>query len=245
VAHPDGEAIFTQDAPGDEMYVIQEGQVEILLRADDGSEVGLATLGRGDFFGEMAVIDGTPRTATARSKGGCKVLPLRGELFTEMLQHDPETTLRIMRKLSARIRQLQSRVAELAVDRPSFVSEAPPVPPAPVSTPASQRIRVRLLHGSGLAIELPPIAEVRVGRPDLSIGSVPEVDLTQLSEGRTVSRSHARLLQRDGKLLLVAETGAVNGTFLNHERLELGVPSEVRNGDTVTFGKVAFAVEIR
>jgi CRP-like cAMP-binding protein len=245
LSYADGEAIFIQGAEGDEMYIVQEGRVEILLRAEDGSDVSLAILERGDFFGEMSVLDGTPRTASARAKGGCKVLPLRGALFTEMLQRDPETTLRIMRKLCGRIRELQSRLAELVDDRRSFIGEAPPAPPQVPPTPAPQPVSARLVHVSGASIDLPPVAEARVGRPDPAVGSVPDIDLTGLAEGRTVSRSHARVLAREGMLYVVAETGATNGTFVNGERLEPGVPRELRDGDAVTFGTAPFTFRIR
>ena len=137
VTYADGERIFAQGDRGDEMYIVQDGEVEIVLTGDDGTEVSLATLERGDFFGEMAVLEGAPRTATARSKGGCSVLPLRGALFVEMLQRDPETTLRIMRKLCSRIRELQDRLSDLADGDASFVREAAPTPAATMPAPVS------------------------------------------------------------------------------------------------------------
>jgi hypothetical protein len=225
------------------MYIVGEGQVEIVLEGEDGP-VALAVLERGDFFGEMAVLESAPRTATARAKGGCRVLPLRGALFTEMLQRDPETTLRIMRKLCSRIRELQRRLAELADDEVSFVGEAAPAPPPAQPASAPRRVVARLIHASGVVLEIPEVAEARVGRPDSSVGSVPHIDLTSLNEARTVSRSHARILARDGKLFVVGEPGATNGTFVNGERLEAGAPREARAGDAVAFGTVAFRLDV-
>jgi hypothetical protein len=250
VTYADGECIFAQGDRGDEMYIIQEGEVEIVLTGDDGAVVSLATLERGDFFGEMAVLEGAPRTATARSKGGCSVLPLRGSLFVEMLQRDPETTLRIMKKLCSRIRELQNRLSEVAdADAASFIGEAAPaaVPtlPAPVAAAPEAATRgVVLVHASGFVFPLPDVAELRVGRPDSAVGTVPEVDLTALNEARTVSRSHARILRRDGKLFVVAEAGATNGTFVAGERLEPGVPREIGAGSTVTFGTVTLTLAV-
>jgi CRP-like cAMP-binding protein len=244
VNYVDGEHVFTQGEPGEEMYIVQDGQVEIVLRAEDGGGVTLATLERGDFFGEMAVIEGAPRTATARSKGGCRLLPLRGALFIEMLQRDPETTLRIMRKLCGRIRELQSRLSELEDGESSFIGEAPAVAPVAPVAPATDRIVARLVHASGVVLELPDLAEARVGRPDSAVGTVPDVDLTSLNEARTVSRSHARILRRDGKLFVVAEPGTTNGTFVAGERLEAGVPREIRAGDRITFGTMTLELQV-
>ena len=250
VVYADGERIFAQGDPGDEMYIIQEGEVEIVLAGDDGAVVSLATLERGDFFGEMAVLEGAPRTATARSKGGCSVLPLRGALFVEMLQRDPETTLRIMKKLCSRIRELQDRLSDLADGDASFVREAAPAAgqtlPAPVAAApdAGPRRGARLVHASGLVFPLPDLAESRVGRPDSAVGSLPEVDLTALNEQRTVSRAHAKILRRDDKLFVVGEPAATNGTFVGGERLEPGVPREIGAGSTVSFGTVTLTLAI-
>jgi CRP-like cAMP-binding protein len=243
VTYVDGQAIFAQGDQGEDMYIVQDGQVEIMLEARDGDVVSLATLERGDFFGEMAVIEGAPRTATARSKGGCKLLPLRGALFIEMLQRDPETTLRIMRKLCSRIRQLQDRLSELDDDPISLVGEA--VVPAPVPAAATpERTAARLIHATGVVLELPDVVEARVGRPDSSVGSVPEVDLTPFNQARTVSRAHAKILRRDGKLFVVAEAGTTNGTYVDGQLLEAGIPREVRGGESVTFGTVTLKLEI-
>jgi hypothetical protein len=229
------------------MYIIQEGEVEIVFTGGDGAAVTLSILGRGDFFGEMAVLEGAPRTATARSRGGCRVLPLSGALFVEMLQRDSETTLRIMRKLCARIRELQGRLNRLAGSA-SLIDEAPPagaatVPAMAAAAPDSTR-RPRLVHSSGIAFPLPDLPELRVGRPDPAVGIVPEVDFAGLDEARTVSRSHARILRRDRKLFVVAEAGATNGTFVAGERLEPGVPREIVAGATVTFGTVTVTLAV-
>jgi CRP-like cAMP-binding protein len=239
-SYPDGEPIFTQGEKGDEMYIVQEGHVEIVREGERGEIVPLATLGRGDFFGEMAVLEGAPRTATARSRGGCKVLPLRGALFVEMLQSDPETTLRIMRKLCGRIRELQGRLGEHGAPV-TVVGEAAP---AVTHDAAARRLStVRLVHASGVSLALPERAEARVGRPDPAVGSVPDVDLTPFEEARTVSRSHARIVNKDGRLFVLAEA-ATNGTFVGGERLEPGVPHELRAGDSIAFGKVSFQLQV-
>ncbi len=242
VAYSDGQIIFSQGDEGGEMYIIEDGQVEILLEDDDGDSVSLATLERGDFFGEMAVLDGAPRTATARSKGDCRVLPLRGAQFTEMLQRNPGTTLRIMKKLSGRVRELQRRLGDVLGSSETVVDEAAPAAPPP--PPAARPLAVRLVHESGVGFELPDVAEALIGRPDSSVGRVPEIDLTPLDDERSVSRSHARLVNRDGSLFLIEETGTTNGTFANAQRLETGVAHEVFDGDSLSFGGVVLTLRV-
>lgn len=242
VAYSDGQVVFEQGDSGDEMFIIEDGQVEILFEDDDGDSVSLALLDRGDFFGEMAVLDGAPRTATARAKGECRVLPLRGEQFTEMLKRNPSITLRIMKKLSGRVRELQRRLGEVLDTSETLVDEVAPV--APQQAPAAQPLAVRLVHESGVEFVLPDVAEALVGRPDSSVGRVPEIDLTPLNEERSVSRSHARIANRDGSLFLIEETGTMNGTFANGKRLKSGVPYEVRDGDSLGFGSLVLTLRI-
>ena len=117
--------------------------------------------------------------------------------------------------------------------------------PAPVqAAPAAGSDDIRLVHASGVVLPLPLVAEARVGRPDAAVGIVPEVALTALNEQRTVSRSHARILRREGKVFVVAEAGATNGTFVAGERLEPGIPREIGPGSTVTFGAVSLTLAI-
>jgi pSer/pThr/pTyr-binding forkhead associated (FHA) protein len=101
-----------------------------------------------------------------------------------------------------------------------------------------------LVHDSGLVFALPEVSESRVGRPDSAVGNVPEVDLTAVNQARTVSRFHARILRRDGKLFVVAEAGAPNGTFVAGDRLEPGVPREIAVGSVVTFGTVSLTLRV-
>ena len=61
-----GAVLFRAGDEGDAMYLIEEGKVRICVRAKDGHEVTLTELHRGDFFGEMALLDGKPRSADAR-----------------------------------------------------------------------------------------------------------------------------------------------------------------------------------
>ena len=65
-----------------------------------------------------------------------------------------------------------------------------------------------------------------------------------MSAGIRRAAHRAKILHRDGKLLVVAEAGATNGTYLNGKRLEAGVPRAVRGGDSLAFGKVMLKLEI-
>ena len=95
------------------MYIIQEGQVEILRLSNEGPQ-RLALLDKGDFFGEMAILDELPRTATAAVVSDARLLEINGSTFDEMLRANPEIAIRIMRKLSLRVRQADEQLGEPA-----------------------------------------------------------------------------------------------------------------------------------
>ena len=83
--HPKGRDIIEQGEPGTKFYLIESGTVEVWVRQDDGTETQVAELGRGDYFGERALLTDEPRAATCRCKTGVKVLSLEKEDFKELV----------------------------------------------------------------------------------------------------------------------------------------------------------------
>jgi len=98
---PAGATVFAKGAAGDAMYVILEGEVELEI---DGKKV--ATLGPGEVFGEMALIDNAPRIATAVAKSACKAVPVSQKRFLFMVQQTPHFSLQIMRVMAERLRKM-------------------------------------------------------------------------------------------------------------------------------------------
>jgi CRP-like cAMP-binding protein len=96
------EIIFRQGEPGDKMYIVQTGLVEI-SRDRDGKPVMLANLETGDFFGEMALVDNSPRSATARAASNCHLLELERESFVERVSKSPDIALHVLRTLCGRL----------------------------------------------------------------------------------------------------------------------------------------------
>jgi HEAT repeat protein len=96
---PEGEMLAVEGEPGDTMYVIVDGEVQVLST----DEQELAVRGPGDFIGEMAVISSQPRTASLLAKSAVHVLELRKPAFEAILRERPETALTMMRVLSERL----------------------------------------------------------------------------------------------------------------------------------------------
>jgi len=114
--YEDGEPIARQGEIGECMYVVQEGQVEV-VREQGGAEVQLATLGEGEFFGEMALFDRERRSATVRALGEARVLTVDKRTFLRRIHEDPSLAFRIVKGMSQRIRKLDDQVARLEGER--------------------------------------------------------------------------------------------------------------------------------
>ena len=101
---PASEVVFREGEPGDVMFVIQTGRVRISKNVANGERV-LATLGPGEFFGEMAILNDKPRTATAviTEDGPAKVLVIDAKRFEQMIANNREITLRLIKKLASRL----------------------------------------------------------------------------------------------------------------------------------------------
>ena len=110
--------VFRDGDLGTEMYIIQEGQVEILQEVS-GEERRIAVLDKGDFFGEMAILEELPRNASARTLTAVKLVRVNGPAFDSMLRSNPEIAVRIMRMLCRRLRDTDRMLNEAldALDR--------------------------------------------------------------------------------------------------------------------------------
>jgi CRP-like cAMP-binding protein len=92
--------IFDVGDPGDVMYGVKEGEVEIFV----GDRV-LETIGPGSLFGEMSLIEGSIRSASARAKTDCQIVPINERRFTFLVQQTPFFALQVMRIMAERLRR--------------------------------------------------------------------------------------------------------------------------------------------
>ena len=98
---PAGHTVFSEGDPGDAMYVVLEGEVELRI----GGAI-VETLGPGEPFGEMALIDHAPRVATVTTKTPCRLLAIPEKRFLFMVQQTPHFSLQIMRVIAERLRKM-------------------------------------------------------------------------------------------------------------------------------------------
>ncbi len=111
----DGEIIIQQGSTGKCMYVIQDGQVEVVQSSDQG-EQHLATLRPGDFFGEMAIFENEVRSATVRAVGKAKILQVDKKALLRRIKEDPLLAVNLLKSMSHRIRVLDAQLAQLESD---------------------------------------------------------------------------------------------------------------------------------
>jgi CRP-like cAMP-binding protein len=113
--HKPGEVIFHQGDVGDSLYIVQDGEVDILREDPNGEAKVIATIGQGDFFGEMSLIDKDFRSATVAAKNEAEVLNLTNDdlhSFAKVYKNGfTLIVINIARVLSRRLRETSHRLA--------------------------------------------------------------------------------------------------------------------------------------
>jgi CRP/FNR family cyclic AMP-dependent transcriptional regulator len=101
---PAGSVLFRKGEQGGAMYLIEGGRVRIHIKDDDGEEVTLAELAAGDFFGEMSILDGKPRSATATVSEDARLAVLSRQHFHDFVGRSPEVALSMLAAITERLR---------------------------------------------------------------------------------------------------------------------------------------------
>ncbi len=223
------ETVFKQGDSGKLMYLVKEGEVEILQEIGN-YEKQVAVLERGDFFGEMAVLEKESRTHSVRALTHTKLVEISSAGFAHMLKRNAEIAVRMIRKLSKRLAHAEDMVLRAHAGRVAVEEED--------ATAVIVARHARLLAlGNDLELELPDQPEVSVGRLDPVNSIYPDIDLTAIDNQLTTSRRHARLRRR-GSGFFIQEEQATNGTYVNGQRISSARPLEIRAGDDIMFGAV-------
>lgn len=109
-----GEPICRLDDHGDSMMAVVLGTVRISLPAVKGKEIILADLGPGELLGEIALLDGKPRSANATALTNCELMVLERHDVLPFLERNPDACIKLMEMLCARIRRSDERMADIA-----------------------------------------------------------------------------------------------------------------------------------
>ncbi len=110
---PQGQRIFSEGEPGDVMYVVTEGEVDLVAR-----DTVIETLAPGDILGEMALIDKNPRSATAIARTNCRLAPINEARFTYLVQQTPYFAIQVMRVMAHRLRSMDEQLSRIGRREP-------------------------------------------------------------------------------------------------------------------------------
>jgi len=237
VNYKKGELIFSEGDLGNEMFIIQTGKVRIFKNIDNYDQT-LTILEKGDFFGEMSVLEGLPRSASAETEEDCELIRINSANFVAMIKANVEIAIRIMRKLSLRLREANTQIERLMHASTEMLSmvELGKQPKPKKESPEVKAYLVSAMSGKTFPISK---TEAYVGRVDRVTGAVPDIDLSDEDPKRFISRRHAKIVRADDGFALVEEIGTVNGTFLNNNRLSTGTAVPLKSGDTLTFANIS------
>jgi len=231
-----GEVIFKEGDLGTEMFVIQKGKVEVRKRIGSEEKI-LSVLEKGDFFGEMAILEGMPRSATAVAIEDTECIVINEATFDNMIKNNVEIAVRMLRKLSKNLRQTTELLNQIAgktyqIPRSEILKEEVPSPHI-----------LRSFDWPDIKFYIKEEGITLVGRKDPVTEIYPDIDLSNLDPQKSVSRRHAKFFVEEDELFIQEEIGTHNGTFINGVKLEKGRKYEVKSGDKVQFGLVSMVYE--
>ena len=204
---PAGTVLFREGDPGSDMYIIQSGRVQITRRVG-AQEAVLAVLPAGEFFGEMSIISGRPRSATAKVVEAATLLVIDAKTFEAMIRGSAEIAVRMMKKLADRLEQADRQIEMLLYREPNH---------RVVHYLRSEAEARGKPHAAGTAVHVSEglLAE-RVGLPPDEVRQV----VDRLVRARLIARTE------DGESVVVFEVGKLQEflDFLDMKE-KFGAPS--------------------
>ncbi|PIE03501.1 MAG: hypothetical protein CSA81_01805 [Acidobacteria bacterium] len=237
-----GETIYKQGEHGHSMFIITEGRVA-LLKEKSGKKEVISDLGKGDFFGELSILESIPRPHTAKVVNSASVVVIHRNTFLKMLKANMEIAIRLLQKLSAKLRNREEKI-DVLVSQLAHVQDKAEETLA-ITAPAEKvQIAGQLVAlGSKRVFQIDADQNL-VGRFDPVTGIKPEVDLTHEDENRSVSRRHAIIYRRENEFFVREELGVLNGTFVNGQKVaQNDIGMKLVDKDTINFGMLAFRFE--
>jgi len=112
---PRGTVVIVEGDPTDSLYIIISGRLKVMMSDAEGKEVILAMLGPGEYFGEMGLIDDSPRSATVMAVEPCELITLAKKDFKKFLSEHFEMAVTVMRGLVRRLRDADRKIGSLAL----------------------------------------------------------------------------------------------------------------------------------
>lgn len=208
-----GEVIYREGGPGDTVFIIKEGEIEV-LRDVGGEQVRLAVLRKGAIFGEMGVLRDKPRSTTTRALGDTTLVTITKETFLATFRSDNPLALPLLRMLCERLSQADSQLVEQQIySEGARADEVAGIHLLPDSPEMKAQI-----GSDGIEVADLPFRVGRHRRPgETASASQAELSL-QSPGGEQISAQHFSIEAKDGRLM-VRDLGSHLGTVVNGTRI--------------------------
>lgn len=232
--YPAGAALFQEGDPSDVVYLVRSGTVAVIKERGD-SPVLLGRVRTGEFLGEMGVVEGLPRSATARAETPVTADIYESSQFLELVASDSDLALNLIRRLSVRLRKVDNRVAQLLPGSESVPPAADPPKPAQGGGDWSGIAPVPVtIRGGSYALQMYIGTDpIKVGKMPFTVGRVPEKpnadDGTEPDLGILDPKPHRLspahfILFEDHKRIFVRDCNSELGTVVNDRNLGRDFP---------------------
>jgi len=113
--YPKNTILFMEGDESSHLYIIQHGKVTVSVASEDGRQVILNYMGEGEYFGELSLMDGKPRSATVTTATACEFIAISRSSFQQLLKSSPEFVMAITAAFAKRVRDLTDSVKDLAL----------------------------------------------------------------------------------------------------------------------------------
>ncbi len=207
-----GEILFREGEESDVAYLLVEGNVEIFKRTEKGT-VLLSSFGQGELFGEMGLIGGNPRSASAAADGPVTVKKISHESMNQLMSQSPPEVAQMIKAFMERLREGNQKISRLINKQSQFqlANNEPPEVKRLTLIPLSSQLKEQL--GKGIVIQLP----YRVGSASDGLG-LPNLDMNDLeisnAQEAILARNHFSI-QKSADGLKLLDRGSRLGCIVN------------------------------
>jgi CRP-like cAMP-binding protein len=230
-----GDTVYSIGEEQEYFYIINKGKVQVKLDEDDSI---LISLMKGDFFGEESLVEGQMAAYTIEVVEDSDIIKIPYGSLTNMMKKNTAISLKILKKLSEK----NLKMLENSMSMTKTVSATPKKKKGAAKHEAESDedeaidtdVKAYLIIKRSNRIVQITKKHTYLGRRDYTTGFIPDVDLTKEDEEKYISRKHSKISYIDNKFYVSEEPGAVNGTFLNGNKLTTGVKHDLNNEDEVT-----------
>lgn len=229
-----GDVIYEKGDLQTDFYIINKGKVQLKI---EGNDLILATLTKGDFFGEESLNSDHIAAYTVDVIEDSDIIEIPYVYLVDMMKKNTKIALKILKKLSEKNLKILNNTLLMKkkiviVDKEEDANEETHDDAIAEKIPSDIKAYL-IIQRSNRIVQLIK-KKTFLGRRDYTTGFIPDVDLTREDEEKYISRKHSSISYINDKFYIAEEPGSVNGTYLNGNKLNTSVKYELKNGDELT-----------